>query len=244
MRTHKTIALNPLMFARIAAESGVPVNPVEVQSACGDVPMSRISREDIVRELLRAIMSDAPALFFQGLQSLGMDLFPEITRLREVPQPRSHSGLNGFHHTMHVIVNTPREIYLRWAALCHDLGKGLTPADKWPHFIGHERLGAIEAEKLARRLKIPRDIADAGVLAANAHMLAHSATTLRPGTLVRLVRRLENEFPGGVSHFCQFLLADGGSRKTVEYLCRAVKVMDTGYDVACQQVATLRAAAA
>lgn len=231
---------SPLTFARIAAESGVPVDTTMVRQAYAAFPVTRVKKEDVPGELFRALMSDAPALFFQGLEILGIDIFPEVSRLKGIPQPRSHSGLDVFDHTMKVIENTPREIILRWTAMCHDLGKGLTPRSQWPDFTGHDRLGAMEAAKIARRLDVPGDIAAAGVLAANSHMVAHSATTLRPCTLVRLVRRLEEEFPGGVQYFCKFLLADGGSRKTTEYLCKAAGAMESHKcETACHEIAAL-----
>jgi len=64
---------------------------------------------------------------------------------------------------------------VRFAALVHDLGKALTPAQHWPLHKGHEALGAQAIEAMAERLRIPTDYRELGCMAALQHTRCHRA---------------------------------------------------------------------
>ncbi len=70
--------------------------------------------------------------------------------------------------------------------LTHDLGKALTPRDKWPSHHGHEQLGVPAVEALCARLRVPRDCRDLAVLVSNHHTHVHRAKELRPQTMLEL----------------------------------------------------------
>ncbi len=74
-----------------------------------------------------------------------------------------------------------------WMGVCHDLGKTLTPQGEWPRHHGHDEQGAVVAEALGRRLKLPNRVREAGVAAARLHMKAARYQELRAGTRVDML---------------------------------------------------------
>jgi len=75
---------------------------------------------------------------------------------------------------------------VRFAALCHDLGKGVTPPEHWPSHHGHETLGLPLISNLCQRLRIPNDCRDLALLASEYHQLVHKALELRAVTIQKL----------------------------------------------------------
>ena len=94
--------------------------------------------ERVWKETSRALMEPAPAVFFEVLRETGAlaRLMPELNALWGVPQPPEHhpeidTGL----HTMMALARAGAlggPLEARWAAVCHDLGKALTPPAEWP----------------------------------------------------------------------------------------------------------------
>jgi tRNA nucleotidyltransferase (CCA-adding enzyme) len=83
------------------------------------------------------------------------------------------------------------DLPVRFAALMHDLGKGVTPADKWPSHHGHEGLGLKLITALCRRLKVPNDCRDLALMTAREHGNVSRALSLRANTLVTLFERCD-----------------------------------------------------
>ncbi|VTP67375.1 Multifunctional CCA protein [Serratia rubidaea] len=75
---------------------------------------------------------------------------------------------------------------MRFAALCHDLGKGLTPKEYWPHHHGHGPAGVRLVEAMCQRLRVPNPLRDLAKLVAEYHDLIHTVNKLRPETLLKL----------------------------------------------------------
>jgi tRNA nucleotidyltransferase (CCA-adding enzyme) len=80
---------------------------------------------------------------------------------------------------------------VRFAALVHDVGKGLTPREQWPRHIGHEAAGAALIEKLCSRLRVPNEHRELAVLVARHHAKVHRVAELRPGTLLELLEQTD-----------------------------------------------------
>jgi tRNA nucleotidyltransferase (CCA-adding enzyme) len=153
--------------------------------------------ERVWQETRRALETDRPDVFIETLRACGAleRIFPEIDRLFGVPQPaRWHPEVDTGVHILLVmravaaLTPSPR---IRFAAMVHDLGKGLTPRNILPGHRGHEERGANLVLEMAARLKIPNDFRDLGVLAARYHGLCHRALELRPGTVLQLLERLD-----------------------------------------------------
>jgi tRNA nucleotidyltransferase (CCA-adding enzyme) len=103
--------------------------------------------ERVWQEVARGLMDAQPSRMFRVLRDCGAlaRLFPEIDRLFGVPQPpQHHPEIDTGIHIMLVIDWAARQGFslpVRFAALTHDLGKGVTPPELWPKHHGHEAKG-------------------------------------------------------------------------------------------------------
>ena len=167
--------------------------------------------ERVWAETQRALCTDGPARYFEVLRECGAlrVLFPEIDRLFGVPQPpEHHPEIDTGIHTMLVLGQAARlsaDPVVRFAALVHDLGKGLTPREEWPSHKGHEARGVPLVKALCRRLRVPNDYRDLALLVTEYHLHYHRAAELRPETLLKLLER--TDALRRPDRFDQFLLA-------------------------------------
>jgi tRNA nucleotidyltransferase (CCA-adding enzyme) len=122
-------------------------------------------------------------------------LLPELDRLWGVPQPEQHHPeIDTGVHVMMVIDIAARagfSLPVRFAALLHDLGKGLTPAHTWPRHHGHERQSEILARQVCQRWKVPNDCRDLALLVAREHGNMGRVSEMRAATLVQLLERCD-----------------------------------------------------
>ena len=122
-----------------------------------------VSKERIMTELNKIVLSPVPSMGFDLLDVSGLleIIFPELHRMKGVERVGNHAHKDNFRHTMKVLDNVARrsdDLWLRWAAILHDIAKPLTKAyDKkigWT-FHQHEVLGSKMVRDIFRRLKLP-----------------------------------------------------------------------------------------
>jgi tRNA nucleotidyltransferase (CCA-adding enzyme) len=153
--------------------------------------------ERVWQELSRGLMERRPARMIEELRACGAlaRLLPELDRLFGVPQPpQYHPEVDTGEHVLRVVDWSAAQgdaLPARWAALLHDLGKGLTPENEWPRHIGHEARGAELAQGVSERLKAPAECRDLAVIVAREHGVVHRAMELRPGTALALLERCD-----------------------------------------------------
>jgi len=153
--------------------------------------------ERVWQEIARGLMEIQPSRMFQVLRDCGAlaRLFPEIDRLFGVPQPPAHHPeIDTGVHVMLVVDWAARQgmsLPVRFAALTHDLGKGVTPPDLWPAHHGHEAQSVNLVRALSERVRVPVDCRELAVAVARDHGNVHRALELRPGTIVELLERVD-----------------------------------------------------
>lgn len=159
--------------------------------------LNSLVAERVWAELVKALDERTPSCFFKVLRNCEAlaQLFPEIDRLFGVPQPEIyHPEIDTGVHTLMVLqqaANLSSDPQVRFAALTHDLGKGLTPEDQWPGHRGHEQRGLAVLDGLCERLKIPTDYRRLARRVMIDHGVCHRARELRSATLVDLLQRLD-----------------------------------------------------
>jgi tRNA nucleotidyltransferase (CCA-adding enzyme) len=159
--------------------------------------MAALVPERVWVETERALGEDRPTAYFEVLRRCGAlaSVFPEIAALDGVPQPEKwHPEIDTGVHTMQVLevaAELSRDTTVRFAALVHDVGKGLTPREDWPSHVGHEEAGARLIEQLAARLRLPTEHRELAVLVARYHARVHRVAEQRPGTVLELLERTD-----------------------------------------------------
>lgn len=153
--------------------------------------------ERVWQETARALGEAAPQEFIRALRDCGAlaVIYPELDRLFGVPQPEEHHPeIDTGVHTLMVLEQGARltpDPQVRFAALVHDLGKGITPESEWPRHHRHEENGVPLVEGLCDRLRAPREYRDLAIITARYHLHFHRAGELRAATLVDLLSQLD-----------------------------------------------------
>lgn len=154
--------------------------------------LAHLTPERVWKETENALGTRNPQVFFQTLRDCGAlkVLFPEIDALYGVPAPAKwHPEIDTGVHTLMTLTMAAMlspDIDVRFATLCHDLGKGLTPKALWPRHHGHGPAGVKLVEQLSLRLKVPNEMRDLAKLVAEFHDLIHTLPILQPKTLIKL----------------------------------------------------------
>ena len=164
-----------------------------------------LSAERIWQEIQLSLSEDNPEVFFEVLRSCQAlkVLWPELDVLWGVPNPVEwHPEICSGVHTMMVLKQSVlltsqsdetvmTRTAIRFAALCHDLGKGLTQSEKWPSHRGHEKAGLPLVEKIATELKIPNHYKQLALKVCEHHLHCHKAFQLNPSTLLTLFNQID-----------------------------------------------------
>ena len=182
-------------FAARLADAGFRIAP-ETQALMAKMTLNgeiaALTPERVWRETARALLEPHPEVFFQILLECGAlgVLMPELAALHGVPQPvQWHPEVDTFVHIMlalGIAAQRQASLAVRYAVLLHDLGKALTPRDRWPAHHQHEELGLEPIEALSQRLRAPNDCRELAGLTSRQHTLVHRALELRAVTIMKL----------------------------------------------------------
>ena len=191
--------------------------------------LQHLTAERVWLETEKALNEKNPEIYFETLHKTGAlrVLFPEIDALYGVPNPvKHHPEVDSFIHTMLVLKqavnlteNNPilNKSAVRFAAICHDLGKALTPKNILPHHYGHEQAGIKPTRSLCKRLKVPSYFQELAELTCEFHTHIHKAFELRAETVITLFNRFDVwRKPQRFQEFLQVCLADTRGRTGFE----------------------------
>jgi tRNA nucleotidyltransferase (CCA-adding enzyme) len=190
-----------LRVARLAARfpdfTLAPETAALLQQMVDAGEVDHLVPERVWQELARGLLAQRPSRMFDVLRGCGAlaRLLPEVNRLWGVPQPPAHHPeVDTGVHLMMVLdeaAHADTSLPVRWACLCHDLGKGTTPREQWPRHIGHEARSAKLAAALAERLRVPNDCRELADVVAREHGHVHASNDLGAAALVRLFERCD-----------------------------------------------------
>ncbi len=150
-----------------------------MQQMAASGELTTLTPERVWKETEKALASDNPQIFFEVLRQCDAlkVLFPEVDALFGVPGPKQwHPEIDTGLHTMMVLKRAAElgaGLPCRFAALCHDFGKALTPSDKWPSHHDHGELGIAPIEALCARFKVPTEHRELAILMSRWHICLH-----------------------------------------------------------------------
>ena len=168
-----------------------------MQSMAESGELSHLTPERVWKETEAALQTRNPQVFFQVLRDCGAlaVLFPELDNLYGVPAPAKwHPEIDTGVHTLMTLAMAAQlspEVDIRFATLFHDVGKALTPPEKWPSHHGHGPAGVPLVAALCERLRIPNALRDLALLVTEFHDLVHTVQNQSATTLVALFDRLD-----------------------------------------------------
>ena len=169
-----------------------------LQQMVKDGEVDQLVPERVWAETRRALIETRPSVFVRTLRDCGAlaRLFPEIDRLYGVPQRAEyHPEVDTGAHLELVLDQCPRiapgDDQVAFAALVHDLGKGLTPIDELPRHIAHEQRGLQPVLALSERLRVPAEHRELAMLVCREHLNMHRFDELRPASVLKLIEGLD-----------------------------------------------------
>ena len=191
--------------------------------------LQHLTAERVWAETEKALNEKNPEIYFETLRQVGAlaVLFLELDALYGVPNPaKYHPEIDSFVHTMMVLQQATllseqvdcHKSAVRFAAICHDLGKAKTPKSNWPHHHGHEKLGITPTRNLCKRLKVPSYYQQLAELTCEYHTHIHKIVELRPETVVKLFNTFDVwRKPLRFMEFLLVCFADTRGRKGFEH---------------------------
>ena len=163
-RTFSDDPLRMMRAVRFASQLGFDIDDETFEAICSQAErINIVSKERIIVELSKIMASPVPSIGLNLMHTSGLlrHVLPELERMAGVERRGKHAHKDNFAHTMKVLDNVAKrtdDIWLRWAALFHDIGKPQTKAydarTGWT-FHQHEAVGSKMIPSLFRRLKLP-----------------------------------------------------------------------------------------
>lgn len=209
--------LRVLRVARFAAKLhhlGFKIAPETIElirEICRTDEINHLTPERVWMETEKALETKNPEVFFQTLKDIdGLEkILPEIDNLFGVPQPEKwHPEIDTGIHTMlclKQITKLSDQASTRFAVLCHDVGKAVTPKELWPKHHNHDRLGLPIIKNMCAKYKIPNKHKEIAMLVCEFHQLIHKAKELKAETIIKILNKANQK--NNPERFDEILLA-------------------------------------
>ena len=160
--------------------------------------LAELVPERVWQELAKALRSASPAAFLRTLRDADAlrAVLPEVDALYGVPQraeyhPEVDTGVHIELVCDMAATLAAGDDLIGYAALCHDLGKALTPVDTLPAHVMHEQRGVAPVIAMSERLKVPAEHRDVAVLCCREHLNVHRLDELKPATVHEVIARCD-----------------------------------------------------
>ena len=190
-----------LRLARFAARfptfTVAPETLALMRHMVADGEADHLVAERVWQELSRGLMEQRPSRMLDVLRDCGAlrVLLPELDRLWGVPQRADyHPEVDTGAHmalVMDICARLQAPLTVRFACLCHDLGKGTTPTDVLPRHIGHEQRSVALLRTVCERWRVPRDCKELAEVVAREHGNIHRSGDFNAAAVLRLLERCD-----------------------------------------------------
>lgn len=198
--TSKKFAEDPLRVYRVARfgaqlKFDVEINTIKLMEKL--VPeLNTISKERVFEELKKALKTEKPSIFFETLKKANalQIHFKEINDLIGV---KSNLELDAYNHTMEIIDKVSKQtekLEIRYAALVHELGKGITFKEIYSH--NYEINSAKLVEEISNRIGVPNSWKKCGKTSAKEYMLGEKFWKMLPAKQVEFLERIDKTILG------------------------------------------------
>jgi len=206
--------LAPLGF-RVAPETVTLMREI---AASGE--LAALVPERVWQELAKALRCAQPAAFLRTLREANAlhAVLPEVDALYGVPQradyhPEVDTGVHQQLVCDMAAQLAPGDDLIGYAALCHDLGKALTPPEQWPSHRMHEQRGIEPTIAMSQRLKVPTEHRELAVMCSREHLNIHRIAELKPATVHDLITRCDGfRKPARIDQLARVCEADARGR--------------------------------
>jgi len=179
--------------------------------------------ERVWAEAVRSLALPEPQHFFELLRECGAlaRIIPELDSLFGVPQTaKHHPEIDTGVHTLMALAQAARlqaPTVVRYAVLCHDYGKALTPEQVLPGHRGHEQAGLELVEACSQRLGVPREFREVALLVTRWHLHVHRAAELKAATILKVLEAADAfRRPERLGHLLLACEADARGRLGLE----------------------------
>lgn len=217
--------LRVLRACRLAAELNFTIDRYTMRHMKNMVKngcIENLSAERIWKEFERALYGD----FYKFIKYMIIcgalqRIIPEFTNLKEsIECVEWHPEGNTLGHCLTALKYTnkfcPNDYYAKFAVMLHDIGKGVTPKENYPHHYEHDELGVDIVKNICKRMKTPNKFRDYAVCACKNHMKLYRVGEMRYASIYDLAKELD----GKMSTIFNVCLCDAfrGKKSSIEYL--------------------------
>ena len=162
--------------------------------------LNALTPERVWQEVVKALNTESPSVFFDVLDRVGavQTLFPNLFALHGVTQPMAyHPEGDVWIHSLMALdaaAKLSTDVMVRFAALVHDLGKGVTDPDLWPKHYGHEAAGVPLVASFCSAYRVPKKWQQLAERVTEWHGLIHQGLTsegkpfLKPKTYLKVLK--------------------------------------------------------